>query len=199
MPQVEVTFDIDANGILNVSAKDKATGKEQRIVIRASSGLSDDEIKRMVKEAEAHAAEDRQFRELVETRNRADAMIHSVDKALKDLGDKVSADERAKAEAALNDLKSALSADDKEVIEKKTEILAQASASIAQRAYAGSQPGGPGAGGPGGGGAGGPGGPGADGAAGAQGSSGAGAQAKPDENVVDAEFEEVRDKGRRAS
>ncbi|MGC2460950.1 MAG: molecular chaperone DnaK, partial [Steroidobacteraceae bacterium] len=141
MPQIEVTFDIDANGILNVSAKDKATGKEQRIVIRASSGLSEDEIKRMVKDAEAHAAEDRLFRELVETRNRADAMIHSVDKALKDLGDKVSSDERAKAEAALNDLKKALASDDKEVIEKKTEILAQASASIAQRAYAGGQPG----------------------------------------------------------
>src|SRR5471030_1098143 len=141
MPQVEVTFDIDANGILNVSAKDKATGKEQRIVIRASSGLSDDEIKRMVKDAEPHAAEDRQFRELVETRNRADAMIHSVDKALKDLGDKVSADERAKAEAALNDLKSALGSDDKEVIEKKTEILGQASAAIAQRAYEAANPG----------------------------------------------------------
>jgi molecular chaperone DnaK len=194
MPQVEVTFDIDANGILNVSAKDKATGKEQRIVIRASSGLSDDEIKRMVKDAEAHAAEDRQFRELVETRNRADAMIHSVDKALKDLGDKVSADERAKAEAAMNDLKSALGSDDKEVIEKKTEILGQASAAIAQRAYAASQPGGgaaPGAGG-------GPG-SGTEAPAGAQGAPGAGAQGKPEENVVDAEFEEVRDKGRRAS
>jgi molecular chaperone DnaK len=188
MPQVEVTFDIDANGILNVSAKDKATGKEQRIVIRASSGLSDDEIKRMVKDAEAHAAEDRHFRELVDSRNRADAMIHSVDKALKDLGDKVSSDERAKAEAALSDLKSALSSDDKEVIEMKTEILAQASASIAQRAYAGSQPGGgapPGAGG--------------DSTPGADGAAGAGAQAKSEENVVDAEFEEVRDKGRRAS
>jgi molecular chaperone DnaK len=194
MPQVEVTFDIDANGILNVSAKDKATGKEQRIVIRASSGLSDDEIKRMVKDAEAHAAEDRQFRELVETRNRADAMIHSVDKALKDLGDKVSSDERAKAEAAMNDLKSALSSDDKEVIEKKTEILGQASAAIAQRAYAANHPGGgaaPGAAGAGGGGAEAP--PGAESAA------GAGAQGKADENVVDAEFEEVRDKGRRAS
>ncbi|MFI4865698.1 MAG: molecular chaperone DnaK [Steroidobacterales bacterium] len=193
MPQVEVTFDIDANGILNVSAKDKATGKEQRIVIRASSGLSDDEIKRMVKDAEAHAAEDRQFRELVETRNRADAMIHSVDKALKDLGDKVSSDERAKAEAAMNDLKSALGSDDKEVIEKKTEILGQASAAIAQRAYAAGQPGGgaaPGAGGPGGG---------SDAPPGAQGAPGAGAQGKPEENVVDAEFEEVRDKGRRAS
>ena len=195
MPQIEVTFDIDANGILNVSAKDKATGKEQRIVIRASSGLSDDEIKRMVKDAEAHAAEDRQFRELVETRNRADAMIHSVDKALKDLGDKVNADERAKAEAALNDLKSALGGDDKEVIEKKTEILGQASAAIAQRAYAQANPGATGA--PGGGAPGaGPEGPGAAGAAGA---AGAGAQGKPDENVVDAEFEEVRDKGRRAS
>jgi molecular chaperone DnaK len=195
MPQVEVTFDIDANGILNVSAKDKATGKEQRIVIRASSGLSDDEIKRMVKDAEAHAAEDRQFRELVETRNRADAMIHSVDKALKDLGGKVSADERAKAEAAMNDLKSALGSDDKEVIEKKTEILGQASAAIAQRAYAASHPDGGAAGGGGepGGGAGGEAPPGAGGAA------GAGAQGKADENVVDAEFEEVRDKGRRAS
>jgi molecular chaperone DnaK len=189
MPQVEVTFDIDANGILNVSAKDKATGKEQRIVIRASSGLSEDEIKRMVKDAEAHAAEDRQFRELVETRNRADALIHSVDKALKDLGDKVSSDERAKTEAALNDLKSALTSDDKEVIEKKTEILGQASANIAQRAYAAGQPG---AGAPPGAGPGGEAPPGASGG-------GAGAQAKPDENVVDAEFEEVRDKGRRAS
>jgi molecular chaperone DnaK len=193
MPQVEVTFDIDANGILNVSAKDKATGKEQRIVIRASSGLSDDEIKRMVKDAEAHAAEDRQFRELVETRNRADAMIHSVDKALKDLGGKVSADERAKAEAAMNDLKSALGSDDKEVIEKKTEILGQASAAIAQRAYAASHPDGGAAGG------GEPGGAGGEAPPGAGGAAGAGAQGKADENVVDAEFEEVRDKGRRAS
>src|ERR1700678_4388569 len=187
MPQVEVTFDIDANGILNVSAKDKATGKEQRIVIRASSGLSDDEIKRMVKDAEAHAAEDRQFRELVETRNRADAMIHSVDKALKDLGAKVSSDERAKTEATMNDLKSALGSDDKEVIEKKTEILGQASAAIAQRAYASSHPGGgpgPGGGSPGAGG---------EAPAGADGAAGAGAQGKTDENVVDAEFEEVRD------
>jgi molecular chaperone DnaK len=187
MPQIEVTFDIDANGILNVSAKDKATGKEQRIVIRASSGLSDDEIKRMVKDAEAHAAEDRQFRELIETRNRADALIHSVNKALKDLGDKVSSDERAKAEAALSDLKSALSSDDKEVIEKKTEILGQASAAIAQRAYGSGQPGG-GAPPPGG-----------DAGSGGEAPGADGAQAKPEENVVDAEFEEVRDKGRRAS
>jgi molecular chaperone DnaK len=189
MPQVEVTFDIDANGILNVSAKDKATGKEQRIVIRASSGLAEEEIKRMVKDAEAHAAEDKVFRELVETRNRADAMIHSVEKALKDLGDKVTADERAKAESALNDLKAVLKSDDKDKIEKKTEALGQASASIAQRAYAANQPGGAGEAGAG---------PEAPAGAGASGAAG-GSQAKSEENVVDAEFEEVRDKGRRAS
>jgi molecular chaperone DnaK len=192
MPQVEVTFDIDANGILNVSAKDKATGKEQKIVIRASSGLAEEEIKRMVKDAEAHAAEDKVFRELIETRNRADAMIHGVEKALKDLGDKVSADERAKAESALNDLKSVLKSDDKDKIEKKTEALGQASAAIAQRAYSANQGGGDagsaGAGPQGSGSA----------SAGAAGSAG-GSQQKADENVVDAEFEEVRDKGRRAS
>jgi molecular chaperone DnaK len=180
MPQVEVTFDIDANGILHVSAKDKATGKEQKIVIKASSGLNDEEIKRMVKDAEAHAAEDRKFRELVETRNRADAMVHSVEKALKDLGDKVSAEERAKAESALSDLKGVLKGDDKDAIEKKTEALATAAAGIAQTAYAeaGAQ-------------------------AGAAGEAGGGAQAEGGgagkEDVVDAEFEEVKDKGRRAS
>ena len=188
VPQVEVTFDIDANGILNVSAKDKATGKEQRIVIRASSGLSEDEIKRMVKDAEAHAAEDRKFRELVDVRNRADAMAHAVEKALKDLGEKVSPEERAKAESALSDLRTALKSDDKEAIEKKTEALGQASASIAQRAYA--QQAGPGAaGGAESGGA-------ADSGAGEP---GGGSQSKAEDNVVDAEFEEVRDKGRRAS
>jgi molecular chaperone DnaK len=185
MPQVEVTFDIDANGILNVSAKDKATGKEQRIVIRASSGLNEEEIKRMVRDAESHAAEDKKFRELVETRNRADGLVHQVEKALKDLGDKVTGDERAKAESALGDLRSALKSDDKDAIEKKTEALAQASAQVAQRAYAASQPGG-----------------GADGSGGAgpgEPQGGAGAGAKAEENVVDAEFEEVRDKGRKAS
>jgi molecular chaperone DnaK len=190
MPQVEVTFDIDANGILNVSAKDKATGKEQRIVIRASSGLQDEEIKRMVKDAEAHAAEDRKFRELIDTRNRADAMVHSVEKALKDLGEKVSPDERAKAESALSDLRTVLKSDDKDAIEKKTEALAQASAAIAQRAYAASQP--PGGQGPA---AGSP----PPGAEGGSGDASGAAGAKSAENVVDAEFEEVRDKGRRAS
>jgi molecular chaperone DnaK len=186
MPQVEVSFDIDANGILNVSAKDKATGKEQKIVIKASSGLTEDEIKRMVRDAEAHAAEDKEFRELVDTRNKADGMIHAVEKSLKDLGDKVDQGERAKVESAISDLRTALKSDDKGVIEKKTEALAQASSSIAQKAYAASQ-GGAGAEGPGG-----PAGPGAAGAAGAQ--PGAGR-----DDVVDAEFEEVKDKDRKAS
>ncbi|TLY63706.1 MAG: molecular chaperone DnaK, partial [Gammaproteobacteria bacterium] len=139
MPQVEVSFDIDANGILNVSAKDKATGREQKIVIKASSGLTEDEIKRMVRDAEAHAAEDKRFRELVETRNKADALIHAVEKSLKDLGDKVEAGERGKVEAAVSDLRTALKSDERNVIEKKTEALAQAAASIAQRAYAAGQ------------------------------------------------------------
>src|SRR5690242_19340872 len=143
MPQIEVSFDIDANGILHVSAKDKATGREQKIVIKASSGLNEDEIKRMVRDAEAHAAEDKRFRELVETRNKADGLIHSVEKTVKDLGDKVDAGERAKVESAISDLRTALKSDDKNVIEKKTEALAQASASIAQKAYASNQGAGP--------------------------------------------------------
>jgi molecular chaperone DnaK len=186
LPQVEVTFDIDANGILNVQARDKATGKEQRIVIRASSGLAEEEIKRMVRDAEAHAADDRKFRELVETRNRADALVHQVEKTLKDLADKVSPDERARAESALGDLKSVLKSDDKEIIEKKTEALAQASASIAQRAYAAGQ-------------AGAPGGDAAQPGAADAGAAGGASQSRSKDDVVDAEFEEVRDKGRRAS
>jgi molecular chaperone DnaK len=175
MPQVEVTFDIDANGILNVSAKDKATGKEQRIVIKASSGLNEEEIKRMVRDAEAHAEEDRKFRELAETRNRADALLHATEKALKDLGDKVSAADRAKVESAISDLKGVLKGDDKDVIETKARALAEASAAIAQQAYAqaGEGPGGPGG-------------------------AGGGAQGAKDE-VLDAEFEEVKDKGGKGS
>ncbi|MGC8522003.1 MAG: molecular chaperone DnaK, partial [Steroidobacteraceae bacterium] len=137
MPQIEVSFDIDANGILNVSAKDKATGREQKIVIKASSGLNEEEIKRMVRDAEAHAAEDKRFRELIETRNKADAMVHAVERSLKDLGEKVEASERASVESAISDLRTALKGDDREVIEKKTEALAQASSGIAQKAYAG--------------------------------------------------------------
>jgi molecular chaperone DnaK len=181
MPQIEVSFDIDANGILNVSAKDKATGKEQKIVIKASSGLNEDEIKRMVRDAEAHAEEDRKFRELVETRNKADGLVHSVEKALKDLGEKVDAAERASVESALSDLRTVLKGDDKDVIVRKTEALAQASASLGQRAQADAA--GAGAGDP-------------------QSGGGAGASAGgsgPKDDVVDAEFEEVKDKDRRAS
>ena len=179
MPQIEVTFDIDANGILNVSAKDKATGKEQRIVIKASSGLTEDEIKRMVRDAEAHAEEDRRFRELVETRNKADGMLHSVEKAMQDLGDKVSGEERAKVESALSDLRSVLKGDDKDKIEKKLEALAQASSAIAARAYSQEE---------------GAAGSGAEGA-----TAGSAAGGGRDDTVLDAEFEEVKDKDRKGS
>jgi molecular chaperone DnaK len=170
LPQVEVTFDIDANGILNVSAKDKATGKEQKIVIKASSGLSDDEIKRMVGDAEAHAAEDAKFRELAETRNQADGLAHATEKSLRELGDKVSGEERAKIEAALADLKEAIKGDNKSAIEAKLKVLGEASAGMAQRLYANQQ----------------------------QQSAAAGEKpAGGDENVVDAEFEEVKDDKRK--
>ena len=173
MPQIEVTFDIDANGILHVSAKDKATGKEQKITIKASSGLSEDEIKRMVKDAEAHAEEDRKFKEVVEARNKADQLVHTTDKTLQELGDKVPAEDRAKIESALSDLKTALSGDDKELIEKKTQALAEASASLAQQAYAQSS--------------------GAEGASAAGGQDTSAGNAGKDD-VLDAEFEEVKDK-----
>jgi len=135
VPQIEVTFDIDANGILNVSAKDKATGREQKIVIKASSGLSDKEIERMVEDAETHAEEDRKFRELVDVRNQADALVHSSEKALSDLGDKVQPEERAGIESAVADLKTALEGDDRGVIEAKSRALSEAAAGLAQRVY----------------------------------------------------------------
>ena len=135
VPQIEVTFDIDANGILNVSAKDKATGREQKIVIKASSGLADKEIERMVQEAEMHAEEDRKFRELVDVRNQADGLVHSSEKALSDLGDKVQPEERASIESAISDLKTALKGDDKAVIEAKSRALSEAAAGMAQRVY----------------------------------------------------------------
>jgi len=175
MPQIEVTFDIDANGILHVSAKDKASGKEQKITIKASSGLSEDEIKRMVKDAEAHAEEDRKFKEVVESRNKADQLIHTTEKSLSELGDKVAGEDRAKIESALSDLKSALGSDDKDIIEKKTQALAEASASMAQQAYAQASA--------------------AEGAA--AGGAGGGEQANANagkDDVLDAEFEEVKDK-----
>ncbi len=175
MPQVEVAFDIDANGILHVSAKDKATGKEQKIVIKASSGLSEDEIKRMVADAEAHAAEDKKFRELVESRNRADGMVHATEKSLSELGEKVSGGDRASVESALSDLKTAIKGDDKDQIDRKAEALAKASQGLMAAAQQ---------------------------AAGAGGAAGAGpeAGAAPGKNddVVDAEFEEVKDKDRNA-
>src|SRR5690606_12700833 len=181
MPQVEVSFDIDANGILNVSAKDKATGKEQKIVIKASSGLSEDEIKRMVADAEAHAAEDKKFRELVESRNRADALVHATEKTLAELGEKASGSDRASVESALADLKTAIKGDDKEQIDRKSEALAKASSGIMAAAQAGAQ--------------------GGEAAADAGGSSGGQSSASggaDDSNVVDAEFEEVKDKDHKA-
>lgn len=135
-PQIEVNFDIDANGILNVSAKDKATGKEQSIIIKASGGLSDEEIENMVKDAEANAEADKVFQELVTVRNTADGMVHATEKSLKDMGDKVEADERSKIEAAIADLKEALKGEDKAEIEAKTEALTEASGKMAERAYA---------------------------------------------------------------
>jgi molecular chaperone DnaK len=179
MPQIEVTFDIDANGIMHVGAKDKATGKEQKIAIKASSGLSEEEIKRMVSDAEAHAEEDKKFRELVDSRNRADQLVHAVEKSLKDLGDKVDGGERAKVESALSDLRSVLKGDDKAAIDKKAEALMGAASNIAQQAAAAQAGGaGPGAG--------------AEGAAGAGG--GASSSGKGNDDAVDAEFEEVKDK-----
>jgi len=168
LPQIEVTFDIDANGILNVSAKDKATGKSQNIVIKASSGLSEEEIDKMVSDAASHAEEDKKFRELVDARNQADSLIHASEKSLKELGEKASGEERHAVESAISDLKSAMEKDEKDAIEAKTAALAQASAAIAQKLYAqqGEQEG-----------------AGTTGAAG-EGDSGS-------EEVVDAEFEEV--------
>ncbi len=135
-PQIEVTFDIDANGILNVSAADKATGKKQSIVIKASSGLSDDEVEKMVKDAEAHADEDRKFHELVTVRNQADALIHGTEKSLKDLGDKVEADEKEKIESAIAALQEAIKGEDKDDIEAKTTALSEVAGKLAERAYA---------------------------------------------------------------
>jgi len=169
-------FDIDANGILNVSAKDKGTGKEQNIVIKASSGLSDDEVDRMVQDAEAHADEDRKFHELADARNGADNMIHATEKSLKELGeDKVSAEEKAEIDAAIEALKEALKGDDKGDIEAKTTALAEKSGKLAEKLYA--QKGGEDA---------------AAGAAGAAGAETADSAAGGDD-VVDAEFEEVKD------
>ena len=170
MPQIEVTFDIDANGILHVSAKDKATGKENKIKIQASSGLSEAEIQKMVKDAEAHAEEDHKTRELIDTRNQCDNLIHSVKKSLGEYGDKVSADEKAKIEAAIAEAEEALKGNDKETIEAKTKALGEVSHKLAEQMYAKEQT-----------------------EAGATSSGPQAASAKSDDDVVDAEFEEVKD------
>lgn len=165
LPQIEVTFDLDANGILNVSAKDKATGKEQSVVIKASSGLSDEEVEKMVQDAEAHAAEDKKFEEMVQVRNQADGMIHAVRKMVTDAGDKVDATEKETIETAITELEEAMKGDDKDAIDAKIQVLTEASGSIAQKMQA-------------------------DDAGAAQ---GADATSKDSEDVVDAEFEEVKE------
>jgi molecular chaperone DnaK len=180
-PQIEVTFDIDANGILHVSAKDKATGKENKIKIQASSGLSEEEIQRMVKDAEAHAEEDKKALELVNTRNQCDALVHSVKKMLKDHGEQLTADEKSKIEAALKEAEEALKSDDKDNIEAKSKTLAEASQKLAEKIYAQEQAKQQAAGGGDGGNAGG-------------GDAKAEAGKKDDGNVVDAEYTEVKDK-----
>ncbi len=136
MPQIEVTFDIDANGILNVSAKDKATGKSQNIIIKASSGLAEEEIEKMVQDAASHAEDDKKFRELVDARNQADSLIHGAEKTLAELGEKVSGEERHAIESAVADLKAALDSDDKTAIDTKAAALGEASAAMAQKLYA---------------------------------------------------------------
>ena len=180
MPQIEVTFDIDANGILNVSAKDVKTGKEQRIVIKASSGLSEAEIKRMVSDAEAHAEEDKKFRELVAARNKADATVHTVEKALADGGDKISEQDKKAANDAIAAVKTAMASDDKDDIEHKTQALEQASTALMQRMYEQQQSA-------------------AGGGGGSSGSSGSdgGAQGGKQDDVLDAEFEEVKESDRK--
>ena len=164
MPQIEVAFDIDANGILNVSAKDKATGKEQSIVIKASSGLSDEEIEQMIRDAEAHSEEDKKFEEMVTLRNQADGLIHGARKAVEDAGDKATDEEKTAIESAASDLEEALKGEDKDTIEERIKVLSEASAGLAQKMYAEQAE-----------------------AAGEPG------QEAPDDGAVDAEFEEVKD------
>ena len=171
MPQIEVSFDIDANGIVNVSAKDKATGKEQNIRIQASGGLKDSDIEQMVKDAEAHAEEDKKMKEAIEARNHADALIYSTEKSLKEHGDKIPASDKEAIENALKELKDVLESNDAETIKSKTDALAQASMKLGEAMYKEQQ------------------------AAGAQptGEQSQTEEAKPaDETVVDADFEEVK-------
>jgi molecular chaperone DnaK len=177
MPQIEVTFDIDANGILHVSAKDKGTGKENKITIKANSGLSEAEIQAMVQDAAAHAEDDHKARELVDARNQCDAMVHSIKKALGEHGDKLGADEKSAIEAAIKEAEEALKGNDKATIEAKTETLAKASQKLGEKIYAETQ-----------------GAAGAAGAGAAPGGAPGGEAKKDDGDVVDAEFTEVKDK-----
>ena len=170
LPQIEVTFDIDANGILHVSAKDKETNKEQKITIQASSGLSDEEIERMVREAEANAAEDKKFEELVQTRNQADGLVHSVRKQIAEAGDALPADDKSKIETALSELEAVIKGDDKAVIEAKQQALMEASQKLMELAQQQAQ-----------------------GGAADAGQASSSGKAKADDDVVDAEFEEVKD------
>jgi molecular chaperone DnaK len=180
LPQIEVTFDIDANGILHVSAKDKGTGKENKITIKANSGLTEAEIEKMVKDAEQNAAEDKKKLEIVQARNQGEAMVHSVRKSLTEYGDKIDASEKDKIEAAAKELEETLKSEDKEAIEAKTNALMQASQKLGEQMYAAQQ---------------------AAGGAGAAGAAGAGPEASAgggasrpanDDNVVDAEVKEVK-------
>ncbi|MCX7946219.1 MAG: molecular chaperone DnaK [Hydrogenophilus sp.] len=173
VPQIEVTFDIDANGILHVSARDKDTGKENKITIKANSGLTEEQIQRMIRDAELHAAEDRRMRELVETRNQCDALIHSVRRSLNELGDKIPTDEKAKVNAAIDEAERAAKGDDKSAIEAAMERLARASAEAMQKAHSRA------------------GGGDSSGGASAGSASGSGAKAT-DRDVVDAEFTEIK-------
>jgi molecular chaperone DnaK len=176
-PQIEVTFDIDANGILHVGAKDKATGKENKVTIKANSGLNEEEIEKMVRDAEANADEDKRLKELAETRNQGDALVHSTRKALTEYGDKLEAGEKDAIEAAIKELEEVLKANDKAAIDAKTAALSVAAQKLGEKMYADQQAQQAAAGG-------------AAGAAG--GSAGAGESRPKDDDVVDADFKEVK-------
>ncbi|MBN8530509.1 MAG: Hsp70 family protein, partial [Alphaproteobacteria bacterium] len=177
MPQVEVTFDIDANGIVNVSAKDKATNKEQQIRIQASGGLSDSDIEKMVKDAEAHASEDKKRKALIEAKNRADALVYQTEKNLKEFGDKIAATEKSAIESAVAEVKSAIEAEDVERIEKASEALAQASMKLGEALYKAQS----------------------DAAAASGSAEGeASSSGESQEKVVDADYEEIKDDTKKA-
>jgi molecular chaperone DnaK len=179
VPQIEVTFDIDANGILNVTAKDMATGKDQKITITSSSGLSKEEVERMAKDADAHSAEDKARREEIESRNQLDSMVYSVEKMLREHGDKISGSERGDVENAVADAKKALESNDKKAMDQARERLTQASHKLAEQMYKAAQPQGTPGTGPG---------------AGTGPAAGGDGQAKKDEGVIDAEYVDVEDK-----